>query len=206
MNGFGPPWALCGGWAVDAWLGKVTRDHLDVDITLFAEDTPQLFAHLNDWHFVAHDEAEPTATHPWNGRMLVLPAHIHARPPGERNLELLRAWTNPPYKSARDGSDFDFELNPRDGDNCVFDNEPRLALPIADAFRQTPWGIPALAPVVIAYFKATAYHDRKDLKPRPHDIVDFGAILDVIEPPGRQWLSGAIASKYPDHGWLPRLE
>lgn len=205
MEGFDHPWAFCGGWSVDAWLGRVTRDHLDVDITLFVDDAPELFAHLRDWHFVAHDELEPKATDPWNGRQLVLPAHIHARPPGERNLELLRAWTTPPHENARDGSDFDFELNPRAGDECVFEIEPRLALPIAEAFRETPWGIPALAPEVVAYFKATAYHERKDLKPRPHDIIDFEAILEVIGPPGRQWLSQAIAAKYPDHAWLAQF-
>ena len=38
MGTLGRPWALCGGWAVDAWLGRVTREHLDVDLSVFEED------------------------------------------------------------------------------------------------------------------------------------------------------------------------
>jgi hypothetical protein len=37
MADFGPPWALCGSWAVDAWLGKTTRSHEDVDVSIREE-------------------------------------------------------------------------------------------------------------------------------------------------------------------------
>jgi len=34
LAGFGATWFLCGGWAADAWLGRQTRDHFDVDISV----------------------------------------------------------------------------------------------------------------------------------------------------------------------------
>ena len=38
MSTFRPRWSLCGGWAVDAWLGRQTRDHADIDIAVFRDD------------------------------------------------------------------------------------------------------------------------------------------------------------------------
>ncbi len=36
-------WSICGGWAVDAWLGRQTRDHADVDIAVYQDDHHALF-------------------------------------------------------------------------------------------------------------------------------------------------------------------
>jgi hypothetical protein len=206
MSSFERPWALCGGWAVDAWLGRVTRTHLDIDITLFGNDVPELFDYLRDWNFVAHDEVEPQATWPWNGRVLALPGHIHARPPGERNREIIQSWVNPPYKAGEDGLDFDFELTDREGELCVLSREPRIEIDASRAFRESPWGIPALVPEAIAFYKATAYYRNKRIKSRPHDVTDFEAILAVLDIGQRRWLKAAIAEKFVDHEWLPQLE
>ena len=73
-------WALCGGWAVDAWLGEVSREHQDIDIVVFDDDQLAAYEHLraDGWHLVAHDEAVGGSVRDlWDGRPLVLPAHIH---------------------------------------------------------------------------------------------------------------------------------
>jgi hypothetical protein len=46
MSSFPAPWALCGGWAIDAWLGRQTREHGDVDVSVFLQDQRALFEHL----------------------------------------------------------------------------------------------------------------------------------------------------------------
>lgn len=55
MSTFRPRWSLCGGWAVDAWLGRQTRDHADVDIAVFQDDHSALFEDLSGWQLIAHD-------------------------------------------------------------------------------------------------------------------------------------------------------
>jgi Aminoglycoside-2''-adenylyltransferase len=45
MSGFRPKWALCGGWAVDAWLGQQTRDHHDIDLAAFEHDQVAIYNH-----------------------------------------------------------------------------------------------------------------------------------------------------------------
>ncbi|MBK7126671.1 MAG: hypothetical protein IPH65_12265 [Dehalococcoidia bacterium] len=115
MSAYPFPWALCGGWAVDSWLGRVTREHADLDIAVFESDQRALLEHLAEWNLIAHDEDEPQAIEPWTGRTLVLPAHLHAREPGLENAALVRQWVTPPYTQAKDGRDFRIHRQPGRG-------------------------------------------------------------------------------------------
>src|SRR5438874_1630364 len=38
MSGFGKPWLVAGGWALDLYVGRSTRRHNDVDLAIFRED------------------------------------------------------------------------------------------------------------------------------------------------------------------------
>jgi len=38
MVGFKKPWGVCGGWAIDLYLAKVTREHHDIEIAVFRKD------------------------------------------------------------------------------------------------------------------------------------------------------------------------
>jgi putative ABC transport system permease protein len=46
LQGLTCPWFVAGGWALDLFLGRVTRPHHDVDIALFREDQRQLRSHF----------------------------------------------------------------------------------------------------------------------------------------------------------------
>ena len=56
MASYSRPWALCGGWALDAWLGRITRSHGDVDLSVFDADHEHLFQHMDGWQLIAHHE------------------------------------------------------------------------------------------------------------------------------------------------------
>jgi hypothetical protein len=57
MAAFDRPWVLCGGWAVDAWIGRQTREHVDVDLAVFHDDQLALRDYLADgWLLNGHDE------------------------------------------------------------------------------------------------------------------------------------------------------
>src|SRR5918995_5756679 len=91
MSTFRPWWALCGGWAVDAWIGEQTRDHVDIDIVTFADDQRAVFEQLSSWNLIAHDAiVDQETTEPWDGRRLVLRAHVHAHSDGDVDFETLR--------------------------------------------------------------------------------------------------------------------
>jgi hypothetical protein len=207
MSTFPGPWFMCGGWAVDTWLGRVTRSHADIDVSVFAGDQRALFDHLAGWNLVAHDATDArgaVVSEPWKGRSLTLPAHLHARPPGDENAALVLAWVTPPYRQAGDGSDFDFVFNERSGDEFVLEPGPRITRPLDECIRASPVGVPMAAPEVLMYFKATAYRDHAGY-PRARDLDDFLALLPLLGQTERTWLAGAIATVVPGHDWLEHL-
>ena len=54
--------------------------------------------------------------------------------------------------------------------------------------------------------EATAYWQRTDLKPRPHDERDFEALAPHLGAGQRDWLRETIHAVIPGHPWLARLE
>jgi len=70
MQGFRPPWAIAGGWAIDLYLGRVTRRHKDVEIAIFRGDQRTLHTHLSpgfDLRLVRNGRAGPPARRePWS--------------------------------------------------------------------------------------------------------------------------------------------
>lgn len=204
MSSFNRPWFVCGGWAVDAWLGQVTRQHGDLDITVFQDDQRALFDHLAGWNLIAHDPNVPGAsTEPWDGRILDLPAHIHARPGGARNRELVEAWVRSPGSQSRDGQDLEIILNERHADAWLLSREPRVSLPF-DSAVLTALEAPVAAPETLMFFKATAYRGVPGY-PRAHDEADFRALAPLLSVERRAWLRDAIILIDPAHPWLDQL-
>lgn len=183
-------WLLCGGWAVDSLIGRQTRDHLDVDIAVFHDDQPALFEHLAGWDLIGHDNnvADDT-TEPWNGRRLVLPAHIHAN------------------TRALSGIELDIQLNERSGGDWIFSRAPRITLAIEQCARQSAWQLPTVTPQVALFYKANppGWRDTPAPDRRPHDERDFLAVLPSLTEDQRCWLTKAISLAQPDHPWLTQL-
>jgi hypothetical protein len=205
MSTYSSSWALAGGWAVDAWLGRVTRDHLDTDIAVFVDDHQALLGHFAGWQLIGHDEGMTNqgGGELWDGRPLVLPAHIHARSPEdsgplpERFDEVGARVLFP-----SDGFWLDICLCERVGGEFVLNNEPRLAVPLAEWIRESTWGLPAVAPEVILFLKATMYVGTKNHL-RPHDEADFTALLPLLTAEQRAWLREAVSEVYVgEHPWM----
>lgn len=38
MSGFNNSWGIAGGWAIDLFIGKETREHKDIEIAIFRKD------------------------------------------------------------------------------------------------------------------------------------------------------------------------
>jgi hypothetical protein len=189
MSGFGGVWSLCGGWAVDAWLGRETRDHGDIDISVFESDLPELFEHLGGWQLVAHDkEVVGDTSELWNGRPLLRPAHIHGR---------FSKASLPERLDAAAGFDLDIQIDASSGDDFVASRKHNITLPLRDSVRRSGWGLPTLTPQLLIFYKAKL--------PRGHDEQDFAALLPHLDVEQRGWLREAIALIRADHPWLAQL-
>ncbi|MCI0814120.1 MAG: hypothetical protein J4N71_03500, partial [Chloroflexi bacterium] len=137
MSTYEPTWALCGGWAVDAWLGRQTRDHPDVDIAVFQDDQRALFDHLAGWQLIAHDlQTAGDTTEAWDGRGLELPAHIHGRLAADESLP------DRLDSASEQGFGLDLLLNESSGDDWYLSRQPPISLPLGNGVQQSPWGLP----------------------------------------------------------------
>jgi hypothetical protein len=179
MSDFGPIWALCGGWSVDAWLGRQTREHGDVDLTVFHDDQGAVCDYFTSgWLLNGHDAEDGDGTQPWDGRHLGFPSHIHA------------------YSD--DGLHLDLQLNRRSGNDWVFSRRAGVTKPISRCLRPSATGLPTLVPEAILFYKAIG-------RIRPHDEADFRALVPQLADPERTWLGDALSALHPNHGWLPML-
>jgi hypothetical protein len=67
LVGFDGRWWIAGGWATDLFLGRQTREHADVEISVLRADQSRLREHLVGWDIhIAHD-GRGTA-HRWSRR------------------------------------------------------------------------------------------------------------------------------------------
>jgi len=172
-------WAVASGWAVDLFLGRVTRDHFDVDVAVCRDDQAEVYAALRGagWSL---EKVVAGRLERWDGERLDLPVHeVHARRPrGEpAHLELL--------------------LNEGDAARWRYRRAPAISRPRARAELRSAGGIPFLAPELVLLFKSAHL--------RPRDELDFAACLPALAPEPRAWLHEALASLDPAHPWLPRL-
>ena len=198
MSAYRGAWALCGGWAVDTWIGRITRDHGDVDISVFVQDQRLLFEDLRGWQLVPHDALTPTNAEPWDGRTLQLPGHLHGRV--DRGEPVPASGLLFP----KDGFVLDIQLDDRDRDDWVLQREPRVAIPLARGVLPSRWGIPAVAPEVLLFFKSRDdVDDVAHAGLRRRDKLDFVALLPYLSDDQRAWLRDAIARC--GHPWSSKL-
>lgn len=206
MSTYPGEWLICGGWAVDAWLGRVTRTHADIDVMVFDDQQTLAFQQFAAWDMVAHDAVDPGPTSElWAGRRLELPAHVHARPKDADSPANLLRWVTPPYNQLPDGNNVELIVNERAGGHWLLHPETGVSRPWVECVAESPWGIPMAVPEVLLFYKATAYWGRTDLKPRPHDERDFEALLPHLGASQREWLRTAAQTVIPNHPWLDRL-
>jgi hypothetical protein len=193
MSSYPRPWALCGGWAIDAWLGRLTREHGDVDLSVFDADHKELFGHLDGWQLIPHSSViDDGSTGLWDGGRLPVPSHIHARAPQDAG-PLPEDGVCEPAK----GWWLDIQIDAAEGDAWVVRREPLITARLADAIRPTPWGAPAVTPEVLLFFKAGL--------PRRRDWQDFVAFLPHLDGAQIAWLHDAIGRAYPEHPWIDAL-
>src|SRR5712692_812859 len=70
---FSRPWWIAGGWALDLFLGRRTRDHADIEVALLRDDQVAVREHLVDWELRYAKDHE---LHAWpDNSRLELPIH-----------------------------------------------------------------------------------------------------------------------------------
>lgn len=58
-----PGWWVAGGWAIDLWLGRQTREHVDLDLATLRKDQRIFWRRLEGWDL--HLVTAPGIVEPW---------------------------------------------------------------------------------------------------------------------------------------------
>ncbi|WP_231263205.1 nucleotidyltransferase domain-containing protein [Nocardioides alpinus] len=178
MQGYGGPWWIAGGWAVEAFTG-VPRDHDDVDPSIPRGDVAALRDHLR-------------------GRLDVWQADDGLLRPMVEETDTIsdtceNLWLRP---SGADPWEYDVILMHATPTTWTFKRDARISLPLSEIL-WVSGGITYLRPEVQLLHKARAV--------RPKDQVDFDVCAPLLADEGRSWLRGALALAHPGHPWLRRL-
>ena len=180
MRGFRAPWWICGGLALDLFVGRETRRHDDVDVAVLRRDQAALAVHLRGWDLWY---ATPEHTlEAWSDERLQLPIHgIWAR----RSTDPNSAWA------------CEFLLNEAADDEWVFRRDDRVRRPL-DEVGAMRGGIPFLCPEIVLLYKAG--------ERSPKNEADFAAARPRLSTRSKRWLAQALTTTAPNHPWINGLD
>lgn len=179
------PWWIAGGWALDLFLGGLTRAHEDIDVQFVRRDAQAIQAVFQGWDI---QEAGHPTTRPGESpfRQWASGAPIS---PGIHDI-----WCRPTPDAA-----WALQLMVADttGDEWVFRRDKRISRPLDAIGCRTTDGLPYLAPDIQLLYKAKSL--------RPKDAADFAQVLPSLDGERRQWLAHALVLAHPGHPWIAHL-
>jgi Aminoglycoside-2''-adenylyltransferase len=173
------PWYVAGGWALDLWHGRRTRDHDDVEIAV-----PRVYAGLVREALVA------------DGFRIHVAIDGQTQPLGPRDTVPTAA------RQLRigDGASWLADIFLEPGNGIIWESHryPTLRAPLADVAVPTTDGIPYQVPELVLLYKAK-YN-------RPKDAWDLEYFAPLLDRPGLRRLVGWLTRFHPTHDWLRRVE
>ncbi|WP_088103167.1 nucleotidyltransferase domain-containing protein [Halalkalibacter urbisdiaboli] len=176
MLGFDRKWFFAGGWAIDLFIGKETREHTDIEFAVFRKDQLYLKDYLKEWEFKKVINGEFQL---WENEFLELPIHeIHA-------------------SNMINGDKIEILLNETKENDWIFRRDLRISYPLNSVRSITKTGIPYLNPEIVLLYKAK--------NPREKDHQDFFAIKDYLGHEKKKWLRNALELHEPEHKWIKFL-
>lgn len=176
MSEFNETWFFAGGWAIDLFIGRETRQHQDIEIALFRKDQLNLKEYLKEWDFKKVIKGK---FYTWENELLALPIHeIHAL--NKSNGDKLEVLLN-------ETKDYDWR----------FRRDLRISHPLKSVWSYSDTGIPYLNPEIVLLYKV------KNTREKDHQ--DFMATVGNLDVERRKWLQYAIKLHEPEHKWLQFL-
>ncbi len=182
MIGLEVEWWIAGGWAIDLFLDRTTRDHADTDVLVLRRDQVRVCLNFLNagWDLWAVDR--PDHLRPLK-RDETVPSSVND------------IWCRPDRRSAWA---LQLMLGESEGKSWIYRRDREVSLPLSEVGLHTPDAVPYVAPQIELLFKSRS--------PRPRDEADFTLAMTELSPPARRWLALAITRADPEHPWLKRLQ
>ena len=180
---YSQPWFVAGGWAIDLFLGTVTRSHEDVELVVIREDQRAFQTYFDEWELNKVDRHTDTVQYsPWG------------------KSEWLTQSDSSVLAHSSTGDPVVFEAFFEDMRSGIwhFHRDATIARPIAEVGGVSAiGGIPYFAPEIILLWKSK-HHRQKD----EHD---FHQAIPYLEATQRRWLRNALQQYRPSDPWLAEL-
>jgi hypothetical protein len=180
FQSYSEKWWIAGGWALDLFLGKQTREHEDLDVAVLRRDEHIFRTHLQNWEL-------------WpgfgQGRLEDKPIKASEQLPKDREV----LWCRPSVSSEWA---FELLLNKSSKDEWIFKRNDNIRMPIVN-LNLVNNGIPYLNPEIVLLFKAKNMFDK--------DEQDFEQVVPRLDSKAREWLGESLEIVHPTHPWLSSL-
>jgi hypothetical protein len=168
-------WATAGGWALDLYLDRRTRDHEDLEIVVLNDDVPAVLGAFAgpDWDWKVPTEGW---LHPLNSAAYT---------------ETHQTWL---WSEAEQAFVLDVFRDEHDGDTWICRRDSTITMEWSAVTGISGGGTPYLIPEVVLLFKAK--------HARPKDVGDLQTVIPSLNTAQRAWLRAAIQQVHPGHEWL----
>lgn len=175
------PWWIAGGWAIDLFLQRQTRQHEDIDVLIQRRDQLQIQNLLEGWGLWAADP--PGTLKPWaKGEFL------------GRGLQDIWARKNP-----KDPWQIQIMLFDTENGDWIFKRDEAIRRSLSSVTVKTPEGLSLLAPEIQLLYKSKSLREK--------DQSDFENALPALSLGQKNWLKDSLIRVYSGkHSWLKCLE
>ena len=173
FNQYKGKWMIAGGWAIDLFLNKQTRNHSDIEIAIPRNEQLAIKSYLAYWRLGYIKSAK---TIPWiKDDFLELPIHEIYGIYGEEKIEIL--------------------LNEFDEKKWRYRRNLKIEYPSEKAIITSKLNIPILCPEIVLLYKSKSY--------RKKDENDFLNSIEMIDSKNLKWLCEAIQKTHGiNHQWI----
>jgi aminoglycoside-2''-adenylyltransferase len=178
LDGCGAPWCVVGGWAIDLALGRVTREHEDLEIGVPRAAFPQVRRHLEGQGLILHEAGDEETCRLAPGQA----------PRPDRH----QTWVEDPVEQLWR---LDVMLEPTEPPIWRCRRHAAIRAPFDFMVAAEP--IPHLKPHGVLLYKAKWT--------RPKDEADLKNAAPLLSAEERAWLIDALELAHPGHAWTERL-
>ncbi|HEX2592147.1 MAG TPA: hypothetical protein VHL34_11665, partial [Rhizomicrobium sp.] len=158
LKGVDAPWCVVGGWAIDLFLGRTTREHADLEIAIPRTSLPAMRTHLTGYRLYAVGDGEVRRL----GAVAPLPDDKH------------QCWV---LDEEAGKWRMDVMSEPGDALKWVCRRDERINAPREWMVGTSDDGIPFLVPEAVLLFKAKYCREK--------DEADFAACLPELTAPAK---------------------
>ena len=180
--GSGVRWWIAGGWSLDLLVGRQTRRHTDMDVTVLRADADAVRAHFATWDLYVADPPGTGTLRPWRVGEKLAP-HLHD------------VWCR---RAPREPWRFQIMIDDAEDDEWVYRRHTSVRRPVATLRgRASSPDMPVLSPEIQLLYKSKGRREK--------DEVDFARVLPLLTEEEKEWLGQALQTVTPGHPWSNRL-